>query len=128
MRTRDDVESYLLMSGVSFREVAADTWVVRDREGQYENLAITVAGPLVVFRLNVTPLATVRDKAGLFEELLRINASDVVHATYGIAEDAIVLSCALRLEALDYSELSGTLEDFSLALSNHTKRMARYLA
>lgn len=128
MRTRDDVESYLLKSGVTFREIADNTWLVRDREGEFDGLAVTVAGPLVVFRLSIVKLSDVRDRSALFEELLTLNASDVVHATYGLSGDAVVLSCALRLEALDYSEFSGTLEDFSLAKANHHKRIARFLA
>ncbi|MCA9603433.1 MAG: hypothetical protein R3A78_03665 [Polyangiales bacterium] len=123
MRTKEDIESYLLRSGLSAREVAPSLWVV-DEPGAGEHIVVTLADPVVVFRVKVMALAEVKAKDKLFETLLALNATDMVHGAYGIAEGAVVLTCTLRLEHLDYSEFQGTLDDFSLALAKHYDLLA----
>jgi hypothetical protein len=124
MRTREDIEAYLLRSGQSFEEVAPETWVVRDVGGQTGPIVVRLAGEIVLFRLKVLALAEGIDRAALFERLLSLNATDMVHGAYGLAEGAVVLTCSLRAEHLDYSEFVGTLDDFSLAVTNHHDALA----
>src|SRR5690606_4812342 len=62
----------------------------------------------------------------LCERLLQLNVEDMVHGAYGIADGAVVMTCALRLENLDYNELQGTLDDSTLAITNHYKTLARF--
>jgi hypothetical protein len=126
MRSRDDIESYLARAEVPYEEVGEDgMWLVRD-SSLGENIAIKAAGPLLLFRVKVLELREVTDKPALFEELLRLNASDLVHGAYGISEDAVVLTCTLRVENLDYSELQAVLDDFSLALGNHYDKLTKF--
>lgn len=125
MRTREDIESYLMRSGLHYREVEEDMWVVHESASS-ENIVVRMAGPLVLFRVKVLELGTVRRKNELFQKLLELNAEDMVHGAYGIANDAVVLTCALRLENLDYSEVQGTIDDFSLALTNHYETLASF--
>ena len=126
MRSRDDIESYLVRAEVPYEEVGEDgMWLVRDRS-LGESIAIKAAGPLLLFRVKVLELAEVNDKAALFEELLTLNASDLVHGAYGISDDAVVLTCALQAENLDYNELQAVLDDFSLALANHYEKLTRF--
>jgi len=128
MRSRDDIESYLVRAEVPYEEVGEDgMWLVRDRS-LGESIAIQAAGPLLLFRVKVLELAEVQDKAALFEELLTLNASDLVHGAYGISDDAVVLTCALQAENLDYNELQAVLDDFSLALANHYEKLTRFRA
>ena len=125
MRTREDIESYLARAEVPY-EVVGDEgmWLVRD-SSLGENIAIQAAGPLLLFRVKVLELREVGDKAALYEELLRLNASDLVHGSYGITDEAVVLTCTLEIENLDYNELQAVLDDFSLALANHYEKLAR---
>ena len=120
MRTREDIEAYLNRSELPFRELGEDgsMWLVRDPDWG-EHVVVTLAGPLLVFRMTVTKLEGVERHPELFRTLLEMNASDMIHGAYGINEDAIVLTCTLRMENLDYNEFQGTFDDFSLALSNH---------
>jgi hypothetical protein len=74
----------------------------------------------------VLELREVDDKAALFEELLTLNASDLVHGAYGISDGAVVLTCALQIENIDYNELQGVLDDFSLALANHYEKLSKF--
>ena len=118
MRTRDDIEAYLGRTGLSFKEVAEGTWVISDPE-RYEQLALRLEGPLAVFRLKAMDLGKVKSREALFKRLLELNASELVHAAFGLDGDSVVLSCTLPLENMDYNEFAGTLEDFSLAVVNH---------
>jgi hypothetical protein len=126
MRSRDDIESYLARAEVPYEEVGADgMWLVHDKS-LGENIAIQTADSLLLFRVKVLELREVRDKAALYEELLRLNAADLVHGAYGISDDAVVLTCTLQLENLDYNELQGVLDDFSLALANHYEKLSKF--
>lgn len=125
MRTREDIESYLTRAEVPF-EVVGDEgmWLVRDGS-LGENIAIQAAEPLLLFRVKVLELSEIGDRPALFEALLRLNASDLVHGSYGIADDSVVLTCTLQMENLDYNELQAVLDDFSLALANHYDHLAK---
>jgi hypothetical protein len=126
MRSRDDIESYLIRAEVPYEEVGEDgLWLVRDRS-LGEQIAIKAAGPLLLFRVKVLELAEVANKAALFEQLLSLNASDLVHGAYGISDDAVVLTCTLQSENLDYNELQAVLDDFSLALANHYEKLTKF--
>jgi len=125
MRTREDIESYLARAQVPY-EVVGDEgmWLVRD-SSLGEHIAIQAAGALLLFRVKVLELREIGDRGALFEELLRLNASDLVHGSYGISDDAVVLTCTLELENLDYNELQAVLDDFSLALANHYEKLTK---
>jgi hypothetical protein len=126
MRARDDIESYLARAEVPYEEVGEDgMWLVRD-SSLGENIAIQAADSLLLFRVKVLELREVTDKAALYEELLNLNASDLVHGAYGISEDAVVLTCTLQMENLDYNELQAVLDDFSLALANHYEKLTKF--
>jgi len=126
MRSRDDIESYLARAEVPYEEVGRDgMWLVHD-SSQGEKIAIQAADSLLLFRVKVLELDEIPDKAALYEELLNLNASDLVHGAYGISNGAVVLTCTLQLENLDYNEVQGVLDDFSLALANHYEKLSKF--
>ena len=126
MRTRDDIESYLARADVQYEVVGEDgMWLVRDRS-LGENIAIKANGPLLLCRVKVLDLAGIGDRGALFEKLLRLNATDLVHGSYGISEGSVVLTCTLEMENLDYNELQAVLDDFSLALANHYEQLTEF--
>ena len=126
MPTREDIESYLIRSQLPHEEVSPDgIWVLND-PGVGEKIVVSLAGPLLLFRIKVLDLDEVTDEPALFRELLLLNASDLVHGAYGISDDAVVLTCALQIENLDYNEFQGTIDDFSLAMTKHYERLAKF--
>ncbi len=125
MRTREDIESYLIRSKMSFQEVEEDMWIVREADTG-ENIVVRLAGPLILFRLKVLDLDKIRDRAACFQKLLELNAEEMVHGAYGISDEAIVLTCSLRVENLDYNEFQGTVDDFTLALTNHYETLSQF--
>ena len=126
MRSRDDIESYLARAEVPYEELGEDgMWLVHD-SSLGEKIAIQTAGSLLLFRVKVLELREVTDKAALYEELLTLNTSDLVHGAYGISDGAVVLTCTLQIENLDFNELQGVLDDFSLALANHYEKLSKF--
>ena len=130
MRTRDDIEAFLSRSGHPHRELAEDTWLVTDPSDAGENIVVRISEGLVVFRLKVLELSKVRSETReqFFAELLRLNGEDMVHGAYGISEDNVIMIATLRLENLDFNEFSGTLDDFSVALSDHYPKLRDLIA
>lgn len=112
MRSNKDVEAYLLRMEKPWSEADPSTYVV-----PIENvpLAIKIAPPLVFARVEIGD-APKEGRAALFELLLRLNASALVHSAYGLDGERIVLSAALEMENLDYNELEAVITEFELAL------------
>lgn len=129
MRTREDIESYLMRSNLSFKSVSdgedEEIWLVRDTSSG-ENVVISLTGPLVLFRVRVMELEAVEKREGLFEKLLVLNAGEMVHGAYGIEANHIVLTAGLAIENLDYNEFQGVVDDITLALTNHYETLAAF--
>jgi hypothetical protein len=64
--------------------------------------------------------------ATLNRRLLQLNASDLVHGSYGIAQDSIVLTEALELSHLDFEEFLSSYESMTLALASHLREFASF--
>jgi hypothetical protein len=132
MRTREDIESYLLRSNLSYNDVGtgdADEamWLVRDH-ATGENIVVSMAGPLLLFRVKVLDLDHVREREPLFQRLLELNAQDMVHGAYGLADGAVVLTAGLPLENLDYNEFQVTVDDLTLALNDHYEHIKAHVS
>jgi hypothetical protein len=126
MRSREDIEAYLLRLGLPYDEVSGkDMWIVRDAS-RNEWIVVSLAEELVLFRVKVLDLENAKKKDELFRLLLEINANEMIHGAYGIAGGAVVLTCTLRIENLDYSEFQGTIDDFSVALTKHYETLSRF--
>jgi hypothetical protein len=125
MKTREDIESYLLKMGVNHEDLDGDIWRVRD--GGVENLMVSLAGPIVVFRLKMMDVPATRREA-LFETLLRLNTTELFHCAFGIEGSAVVLTGALELENMDYNEFQAVIEDMGMAVSKQYPVLSKFRA
>ncbi|HJL18192.1 MAG TPA: YbjN domain-containing protein [Sandaracinaceae bacterium LLY-WYZ-13_1] len=130
MRTREDIEAYLSRSGHPHREISEDTWLVSDPSEDRDHVVVRLTEGLAIFRMKVVSLDRVNPerREEFFDLLLRLNAEDMVHGAYGVADGDLVMVATLRLEHLDFTEFSGTLDDFSVALTNHFPRLREFIA
>src|SRR5262245_8279985 len=122
MTSREDLESYLLRMGVEHEEVDDAMWLLKP-SGTGTSVVLIYAPPVVLMRLKVMELPEEADDvrlAPLFRRLLELNASDILHGSYGIEANEVVLSDALELEDLDFSELRSSYESMVLAATSHT--------
>ncbi len=126
MRTVKDIEAYLGRLNRPFEAVTGQdgTFLVRT-SGQMPPVAIRVDSPLVVFRVHIGD-APKNDAArlGLFRRLLELNAKILVHTSFGLEDDRIVLCNALELENLDFNELEATLDEFDLTLGQQVPSLS----
>ena len=130
MLTKDDIESFLVRlgaTGAGFSEVEPGFWIVRPSEESDLSIAVNYTPPVVLLRIDVMTLPTNgQQSATLTRRLLELNASDLLHGSYGIQDDRIVLTEALELSALDYEEFLASYESMTLALASHLRELGSY--
>ncbi|MGE0352746.1 MAG: YbjN domain-containing protein [Gemmatimonadales bacterium] len=128
MVTREDIESWLgrLDGGtVDSKEIEPGLWVART-EGDAE-VVVNYAPPVVLLRVRVMELPAGEPRRGeLFRQLLEFNARDLVHGSYGLEGDHVVLTDTLELENLDFTEFEASFDSMTLALSSHLAALAPY--
>jgi hypothetical protein len=124
MKTAADVQAYLLKMELPYEEPREGTWLVSGLDG-VENLVITLAGPVLVFRVKVMDIPR-GHREELFRTLLELNATEMMHGAYGIEGESVVIMDALQLENLDYNEFAATVDDITLAVASHHTRLAKF--
>src|SRR4051812_41483438 len=127
MVTREDVESYLLRTGLDHQEIEEGMWLVHPGGEGGPSIVVHYSPPLVVFRLKVMDLPAEEQRcAGLFRRLLQLNATDLVHAAYALEEGDVILTESLEAENLDFNEFQATIDSFQMALASHLDALADF--
>lgn len=119
MVTREDLESYLIRMDAEFDEVDEGMFLVRSENGSAP-IVVHHSEPVLVVRMKVMDLPDGDDGlSALYEALLRLNATDVVHGAYGLEERELILTDTLQLGTLDFEELRASLDSVQMAASSH---------
>ncbi len=130
MITKEDVESYLdrvAAEGATYREIEPGLWVVRPGGALDLDVVVNYSPPVVVIRVKVMTIPENDERcAGLNRRLLELNATDLIHGSYGIEADAIVLTEAMELSHLDFDEFLATYESMTMALTSHLRELVTY--
>lgn len=130
MLTKEDIESFLnrlSAEGVSYSEVEPGLWVVRPSGELDFSVVVHFSPPVVLLRVKVMTLPTQREAlATLSRRLLELNATDLVHGSYGIEQDSIVMTEALELSHLDYEEFLAAFESITVSLASHLRELGTY--
>jgi hypothetical protein len=130
MITKDDLESYLdrlSSEGASYFEAGENTWIVHPGGSLDVDIVVHYNPPVVLLRVKVMNVPSRNGKsADLNRRLLELNASDLVHGSYGISDNAIVLTEALELAHLEYEEFLASYESMTLALATHLRELTIY--
>ena len=119
-----DIESFIREMDLTCEIPREGTCVVTGLS-DVNNVVITLAGPVVVFRVKIMEVP-LHHREDLFRTLLELNASEMMHGAYGVEGDNVVISDALQLENLDYNEFAATVDDITLAVASHHSRLAKY--
>jgi hypothetical protein len=134
MRSVKDVEAYLGRMNRRYKPMEANrslpgeapklpgTFLISTGD-KYPPIALRVDPPLVVVRVHIGDVPK-NPSTELFRKLLQLNAKGLVHASYGIDDDRIILSSAMELENLDFNELEAALDEIDLALAEHVPLLA----
>jgi hypothetical protein len=130
MVTPDQIDQFLsrlAAEGASYSEVEPGLWAVKP--GGELDLTVVVhhSPPVVVLRVKVMELPKRNGEADkLCRRLLELNATDLLHGSYGIQQDEIVLTEALELAHLDYEEFLASFESITLALASHLRELSTF--
>jgi hypothetical protein len=125
MISREKLDGYLTRLSLTFQEVTPGTWVVSDSQKGLDNVLVVLSDPLVILRAHVMAVpGTGREK--LFEELLRLNATDLVHGAYALDGKNVVIIDTLEADTLDLEELEASLDAIGLALAQHYRVLSPY--
>jgi hypothetical protein len=119
IRTSDDLEAQLGRLGRRYEREADGTFVLALGPNQ-PPVALRLVPPVLVVQVAVGP--SPKNEAAcapLFRKLLELNHSALMHTSYGLEGDLIVLSAALELDSLDLNELEAVLADIDVALGEH---------
>ena len=116
MRTLRDVEAYLGRLNRRFSAVEGQegTFLIHSSD-RMPPIALRVDPPLVVFRVHIGD-APKADHVAFYRKLLELNARALVHSSFGLEGEQIVLSGALELENLDFNELEATLDELDMTM------------
>lgn len=125
MISREKLESYMTELGLTYEEQGRNLWLASGNQTGLENVVIMNADPAVVIQVKVMK-APQKNRAELFEQLLRLNATDMVHGAYALQGDDIILIDTLEGESMDLRELQASLDSFGVALSQHYQILAKY--
>jgi len=130
MVTKEDIESFLdrmTTDGTEYSEVNDGMWVVKPEGALETEVVVHYSPPVVLLRVKVMNLpdgdTTV---AALSRRLLQLNATDLVHGSYGIESDSVVLTEALELSHLDYEEFLASYEGMTVALASHLRELSTF--
>jgi hypothetical protein len=127
---REEIEQFLTklaFEGTNWRDVEPGLWVIRPAGPIDLDVVVNYAPPVVLLRVKVMdlpkdPVAVTR----LYRQLLEWNAKDLVHGSYGIQDETVLLTEALELSHLDYEEFRAAYESMILALPEHLRVLAAY--
>ena len=130
MVTKEDVERFLdrlNAEGVSYSEVEPGLWLAKPAGELDFNVVVHYSPPVLLLRVKVMSLPHDQQAtATLNRRLLELNATDLVHGSYGIEDESIVMTEALELSHLDYEEFQAAFESITVALASHLRELGSY--
>jgi hypothetical protein len=128
MITREDIQSFLdrLDGGsLTVMEIEPNLWLARTSDEA--EVVVHYAPPVVILRVRVMELPDSEPRrTELYRQLLEYNARELVHGSYGVEGDHVVLTDTLELADLDYSEFEASFDSITLALASHLGALAPY--
>src|SRR4029077_20533504 len=128
MITREDIQSWLdrLDTGnLTVAEIEPNLWLPRTPDDA--EVVVHYAPPVVILRVRVMELPESEPRRGdLFRQLLEYNARELVHGSYGLEGNHVVLTDTLELENLDFNEFEASFDSMTLALASHLATLAPY--
>lgn len=124
MISREDFESFMIRMDLDFEEIGENLWIVDpDRTGR-SSIVVSYSPPLVILRSGIREEPdNDADRLSLYRRLLELNATDLVHGAYGLEDGEVILSDALEVENLDFTEFQASVESLSLALTSHKDQL-----
>lgn len=129
MVTPEQIDGFLgrlASEGATYEEIESGLWKIHP--GGELDLTVVVhhSPPVVVLRVKVMELPNNGTADRLCRRLLELNATDLLHGSYGIQGSEVVLTEALELSHLDYEEFQASYESITLSLAGHLRELSTF--
>jgi hypothetical protein len=125
MTLNDKLEGYFIDLNVQYEQKENNLWIISDNERSLQNVLVTIDDQVVTVTVNVMEVPG-SSKEQFFEKLLTLNATDLIHGSYGIEGKNVVLVDTLEGGTMDIEELQASLDSIGLALTQHYKILEGY--
>ena len=123
----DLIEGYLVRAGVAYDVLGDGIWVVHDELEHVDNIVITLASPIVLFRVKLMELPRdAAQQAALCRKLLELNANAMVSGAYAIENGSVIALETLQAENLDYNEFQAAIDGLTLAITEHYEDLKHF--
>ncbi len=119
------VERYMNNLELGFVEIAENSWQINDEAKGLEKIVVIYEEPLIIVRVKVMKLPE-NNLEELYETLLKLNASDLIHGAYALEGDHIILIDSLEHATMDIEEFQASLDAMGLALAQHYPILTKY--
>lgn len=121
------LESHMIQLGLRYEAVQERTWVLYTDTAIRAPIACKLEEPIILLTVPLFQVsANAPDNEGLFRRLLELN-SELLHSSYGLEGDQVVLSSAHPVETLDFLEFQAMIDDMSMALDNHSEQLMQWV-
>ena len=127
MRTKEDVEQYLIDLDTDYEVVDEGLYRLIDDVQDVEDIFVHVTGPLVIFSDRLMKVPTHNIEA-FYRKLLELNATALVAGAYGIDGNDVMITDTLQLENLDYNEFLASIESLAMAINEHYPMLKKMTA
>ena len=125
MDAKEKLEGYFIRLGLTYQQIAENTWVVTDDDAGVHQVVVMVDDPIVVIRVTVMALPP-KNREAFFETVLRMNSTDLVHIAYAVEGEHLILSNSFLLDTLDIEEIQAAVDEIGLALIQHYSILSKY--
>jgi len=124
MRTKEDVEQFMIDMDLSYEEIREGFYHVNDELEDINDIYVIFTPPIVTFMVRLMPVPAEK-KEEFYELLLELNGQMIAGA-YSIENGTVCLSDTLQTENLDFNEFQASLESIATALIEDYPQLAMY--
>ena len=125
MLNKEKLESFFVELNLSYEEKKKNVWVVFGEDKGLENVIIMLEDPIVIIRVKVMDMPK-ENQCALYEEILRLNATDMIHGAYALEGSSVILINTLLAATMDIEELQASIDAIGLALAQHYEKLAGF--
>ncbi len=125
MLNKEKLESFFVELNLSYEEKKKNVWVVFGEDKGLENVVIMLEDPIIIIRVKVMDMPK-ENQCALYEEILRLNATDMIHGAYALEGDSVILINTLLAVTMDIEELQASIDAIGLALAEHYEKLAGF--
>ncbi len=124
MRTKEDVEQFMIDMDLSYEEVRDGVFHINDDLEDINDIYVIFTPPIVTFMVRLMPVPTEK-REEFYAMLLELNGQMIAGA-YSIENNIVCLSDTLQTENLDFNEFQASLESIATALIEDYPQLAMY--